>query len=85
MTLGDAGLCVAGAEETVMLENFDNRVVDITGAGDALAAAFLEARLRGCDPATAGRRALAAARLTVETLDSVSPALTPGALDRLAS
>jgi pseudouridine kinase len=85
MTLGDAGLCVAGAEETVMLENFDNRVVDITGAGDALAAAFLEARLRGCDPATAGRRALAAARLTVETLDSVSPALTPGVLDRLAS
>jgi pseudouridine kinase len=85
MTLGDAGICVAGAEETVMLENFDNRVVDITGAGDALAAAFLEARLRGCDPATAGRRALAAARLTVETLDSVSPALTPGALDRLAS
>jgi sugar/nucleoside kinase (ribokinase family) len=76
---------VAGAEETVMLENFDNRVVDITGAGDALAAAFLEACLRGCDPATAGRRALAAARLTVETLDSVSPALTPGALDRLAS
>jgi pseudouridine kinase len=85
MTLGDAGICVAGAEETVMLENFDNRVVDITGAGDALAAAFLEARLRGCDPATAGRRALAAARLTVETLDSVSPALTPGVLDRLAS
>jgi pseudouridine kinase len=85
MTLGDAGICVAGAEETVMLENFDNRVVDITGAGDALAAAFLEACLRGCDPATAGRRALAAARLTVETLDSVSPALTPGALDRLAS
>ena len=85
MTLGDAGICVAGAEETVMLENFDNRVVDITGAGDALAAAFLEACLRGCDPATAGRRALAAARLTVETLDSVSPALTPGVLDRLAS
>ena len=95
MTLGDAGICVAhsddagakeaGAKETVMLENFDNRVVDITGAGDALAAAFLEACLRGCDPATAGRRALAAARLTVETLDSVSPVLTPDALDRLAS
>ncbi|MGF1631362.1 MAG: PfkB family carbohydrate kinase [Kiloniellaceae bacterium] len=90
MTLGDAGICVAwrnatAEKETAMLESFDNRVVDITGAGDALAAAFLEARLRGCDPTVAGRRALAAARLTVETLDSVSPALTSDALDRLAS
>ncbi|GAB4376233.1 MAG: hypothetical protein Kow00114_39840 [Kiloniellaceae bacterium] len=47
MTLGGAGLCLATQEETLMLENFDNRVVDITGAGDALAAAYLEARLRG--------------------------------------
>jgi len=90
MTLGDAGLCVAtrmeaGVKETVMLENFDNRVVDITGAGDALAAAYLEARLRGVAPAAAGRRALAAAQLTVASEESVSPALTPAALDRLVT
>ncbi|MGD1876348.1 MAG: PfkB family carbohydrate kinase [Kiloniellaceae bacterium] len=85
MTLGDAGLCVAGEKETVMLENFDNRVVDITGAGDALAAAYLEARLRGVDPLSAGRRALAAAQLTVAVEDSVSPQLSPAALDRAVS
>jgi pseudouridine kinase len=85
MTLGDAGLCIAAGEESVMLENFENRIVDITGAGDALAAAYLEARLRGLDPGPAGRRALAAAQLTVATTESVSPALSPAALDRLAA
>ena len=85
MTLGGAGICVAAAEESVMLEALDNRVVDITGAGDALAAAFLEARLRGCDPTAAGRRALAAAKLTVASEDSVSRQLSPQALDRLVA
>lgn len=85
MTLGEAGLCIAGKEETVVLENFDNRVVDITGAGDALAAAYLEARLRGIGFAAAGRRALAAAQLTVASTESVSPELSPAALDRLVT
>ncbi|MEQ9606735.1 MAG: PfkB family carbohydrate kinase [Kiloniellaceae bacterium] len=85
MTLGGAGLCVATRKETMMLENLDNRVVDITGAGDALAAAYLEARLRGVAPAAAGRRALAAAHLTVASEASVSPLLSPAALDRLVT
>lgn len=83
MTLGAAGLCVAQEEETVVLQNLENRVVEITGAGDALAAAYLEARLRGVAPAAAGRRALAAAQLTVACAESVNPGLTPAALDRL--
>ncbi|WP_340119354.1 PfkB family carbohydrate kinase [Pelagibius sp. 7325] len=85
MTLGGEGLCVATEKETLMLENLDNRVVDITGAGDALAAAYLEARLRGVPPAAAGRRALAAAHLTVACEESVNPALSPAALDRLVT
>jgi pseudouridine kinase len=85
MTLGAAGICVAGAEESIMLETLDNRVVDITGAGDALAATYLEARLRGCDPTAAGRRALAAAKLTVASEESVSRQLSPQALDRLVA
>jgi pseudouridine kinase len=83
MTLGGAGLCVAAGEEVVRLGTMENRVVDITGAGDAVAATYLEARLSGCDPAAAGRRALAAASLTVATEESVSPDLTPETLDRL--
>jgi sugar/nucleoside kinase (ribokinase family) len=85
MTLGGDGLCVATKEGCFMLESLENRVVDITGAGDALAATYLEARLREVAPDAAGRRALAAAHLTVATEESVSPDLTPAALDRLVS
>lgn len=85
MTLGAAGLCLATEEETLVLPSFENRVVDITGAGDALAAAYLEARLRGLGLAAAGRRALAAAQLTVACEESVSRALTAQALDRLVA
>src|SRR3546814_6412578 len=83
MTLGAAGICVANEKETILLPSLESRMVDITGAGDALAAAYLDARLRGLAAAAAGRRALAAAQLTVACADSVSPALSPQALDRL--
>lgn len=85
ITLGREGIYLARQEEALMLQNFESRLRDVTGAGDALAAAFLEARLKDCDLATAGRRALAAAQLTVESYDSVSPELTPENLERLAS
>lgn len=81
MTLGAAGLCIAAEGETLSLAGAAAEVVDITGAGDALAAAYLEARLRGVAPAAAGRRALAAAALTVACEDSVCPGLTPALLD----
>jgi pseudouridine kinase len=85
MTLGGEGICVAGKGETLVLPNLETRLRDVTGAGDALAAAFLEARLRGCGLAVAAARALAAARLTLETFDSVSAEMSPRALDALAS
>ena len=84
ITLGPAGLCLATKEGTTMLENAAtgaDTLVDITGAGDALAAAYLEARLRGIAPEAAGRRALTAARLTLATEQSVSPALSRAVLD----
>lgn len=85
VTLGAAGLCLAAAGEAVSLPGRPGPLRDVTGAGDALAAAYLEARLRGLDPPTAGRRALAAARLTIDSDDSVSPLLTPQKLEELAS
>src|SRR3546814_13199022 len=57
MTLGAAGICVANEKETIVLPSLETRVVDITGAGDDLGAAYLAARLRGLDAALAGRRA----------------------------
>ncbi len=85
VTLGAAGLCLAAEGDSVSLPGRPGRLRDVTGAGDALAAAYLEARLRGLDPPAAGRRALAAARLTIESDDSVSPQLTPQRLEELAS
>src|SRR5690606_2080114 len=82
-TLGAAGIAVAKGKETLVLPTMEGRIVDITGAGDALAAAYLEARLRGRGPAEAARRALAAARLTVACAESVSPEMSSAALDRM--
>lgn len=84
LTLGGAGLMVAAAGQHRHLESPNRPLRDVTGAGDALAAAYLEARLRGLGPEAAGRRALAAARLTLESPQSVSPALSPERLERLA-
>ncbi len=85
ITLGGAGICLAADGELLRLPIEETPLVDVTGAGDALAAAFLEARLRGVELAAAGRRALAAARLTVATDDSVSTALTPETLEQMAT
>lgn len=85
LTLGAAGICLAGGTAVVELPILPCRLVDVTGAGDALAAAFLAARLEGRDLESAGRRALAAARLTVETTDSVSAELTPERLEQITA
>ena len=84
ITLGEKGVCLADSNESLVLHGIQGRLQDVTGAGDALAAVFLAARLRGLGLAAAGRRALAAARLTVESEDSVSPRLTPQILEELA-
>ncbi len=85
ITLGAAGICLAAGGAVVELPNLPCRLVDVTGAGDALAAAFLAARLQGRDLEGAGRRALAAARLTVETPESVCAELTPERLEQITA
>ncbi len=83
MTLGAEGACFAAGDQVVSLPAPAARLVDVTGAGDALGAVFLEGRLCGLDLETAGRRALAAAHLTVEAAESVSPQLSPERLEEL--
>ena len=50
-------------------------VVDVTGAGDAMLAAFCHSVLAGADPVTAARRGHAAAALTVASPATVRPDL----------
>ncbi|MEO3431302.1 PfkB family carbohydrate kinase [Pelagibius sp. CAU 1746] len=85
ITLGEAGICLAGGGAVLELAKLPGPLTDVTGAGDALAAAFLAARLEGRDLESAGRRALAAARLTVESNDSVSAELTPEKLEQITA
>ncbi|MGF1646984.1 MAG: carbohydrate kinase family protein [Kineosporiaceae bacterium] len=55
-------------------------VVDVTGAGDAMLAAFVHALLRGADPVAAVHHGHAAAGITVATADTVRSDLTPAVL-----
>jgi pseudouridine kinase len=51
-------------------------VVDVTGAGDAMLAAFCHGVLSGDDPVTAARLGHAAAALTVAVPETVRPDLS---------
>ncbi|WP_420349661.1 PfkB family carbohydrate kinase [Pelagibius sp.] len=85
VTLGAGGLLAATPAEVLRLDSLPGPLRDVTGAGDALAAAFLDARLRGWSLTVAARRALAAARVTIDCAESVSESLTPETLDQMMS
>ncbi|WP_299399877.1 PfkB family carbohydrate kinase [Pelagibius sp.] len=85
VTLGAEGLLAATPDAVLHLQSLPGPLCDVTGAGDALAAAFLDARLRGLSLDAAARRALGAARLTVECAQSVNATLTPETLDQMMS
>jgi pseudouridine kinase len=55
--------------------------VDVTGAGDAMTAAFVHALLRQDSPSDAARFGQMAAALTVASPDTVRPDLTPQLID----
>jgi pseudouridine kinase len=84
--MGSEGIYVHSVERGRFLPVIPaKRVLDVTGAGDALVAGYAYAMLSGAsdDPALYG---LAAASLTVETENSVAEDLTPGRLlERLHS
>jgi pseudouridine kinase len=76
VTLGDEGVYLHSAGHGRLLRAIPaKKVLDVTGAGDALVAGYAYAMLAGSehDPALFG---LAAASLTVETEDSVARDLT---------
>ena len=78
--LGPAGSLLCSPSGVVPLEAVApakaGDVADVTGAGDAMTAAFCHALLTGSDPAEAAAYGHAAAALTVATTDTVRPDLT---------
>jgi pseudouridine kinase len=67
-------MCSRG-EEPVHLDAVPARVVDVTGAGDAMLAAWVAAWLGGADPVAAARAGHRAAAATVESSHTVRPDL----------
>jgi pseudouridine kinase len=76
-------MCSRG-DEPVHLAAAPATVVDVTGAGDAMLAAWVAAWLRGADPVTAARVGHRAAAATIESLHTVRPDLADVLADVLA-
>ncbi len=73
---GPDGSRLAMPDRVVELASLPTAVVDVTGAGDAMLAAWCHAWLTGSDPAAAAEYAHAAAALTVAGPHTVRPDLT---------
>ncbi|WP_052002949.1 carbohydrate kinase family protein [Microvirga sp. BSC39] len=85
LTLGEAGLIVADRSGIHRIGAVGAKIVDATGAGDALIAATLVALLKGRSLAEAARLGAAAAALTVESTASVRPDLSFALLEATLS
>ncbi len=72
VTLGASGIVYADADLTRYAPAYPAKVVDTTGAGDALAATFLMCHLEGCKLDETLRRSVRAAARTVECEESVN-------------
>ncbi|MXV18252.1 carbohydrate kinase [Deinococcus xianganensis] len=77
---GAAGSLLSGPDGVTELPALPAEVRDVTGAGDAMLAAFLAALASGLPPVDAARHGHAAAAITVESDHAVSPTLTPAAI-----
>jgi ribokinase len=65
ITLGGNGALLHGAQQSVHIPGFKVKVIETTGAGDALNGGFAVALAEGMDPATAARFGCATAALSV--------------------
>jgi len=76
ITLGPSGIIYCGPEASLQLPAYPARVVDTTGAGDALCSAFLYFRLSGYGIQESLECGLTAAALTIESESTVCPDLS---------
>lgn len=81
VTFGARGLAYADETRSLYQPARPVNLIDATGAGDALAAALLEALIRDTPIDLCLKRGLAAAALTCESEDSVSSLMSPSAIE----
>ena len=80
LSLGEAGLITSSADSQTRLNALPTRVVDVTGAGDALIAGTLYRLLEGANLTDACRTGQKLAQLTLITPHSVYPQLSSQSL-----
>lgn len=82
ITLGERGVCCADRDEVRFMAATPVQMTNATGAGDAFTAAMVWAMLHGMDLFASARAGMAAAALTVEAEETVSPLMTEAAVRR---
>lgn len=82
LTMGARGVCCADAHGTHILPGGHPRVVNATGAGDAFTAALAWARLQNLSLAETALAGMAAATIAMESMETVSPEMSPERLER---
>ncbi len=80
ITLGEDGVCAVGDGCSCALPAIPTRVVDVTGAGDALVAGVIFGLMQSLPLRDAIRLGVAAATMTIETTETVNPHLTSSAV-----
>jgi len=80
--LGARGSLLSGPRTRTSLASLPGPVADVTGAGDAMVAAFCHAVLRGDEPAAAAAYAHRAAALTIASAHTVRPDLSDALVRR---
>jgi len=76
VTMGAAGIAVAGIDASASFEAVEAKAIDMTGAGDAMIAGTLHRVIAGDDIHTAARIGALVATLTTESAASVHPELS---------
>ena len=85
VTLGSGGILAADSRAIELIPPCPAQVRNATGAGDAFMAALVWSFLRQEPFSAACRAAAAAAAITIESPETVSPALSPDAIRRRIS
>jgi len=80
ISLGAEGVLAADHSGRLRLTCFPGKTVNATGCGDAFMAASIWAHLQGADLEDTARAGLAASSITMESMETISPAMSEDAL-----
>jgi len=78
---GAGGMVVCDGGESFRVGCVPTVLVNATGGGDAGMAALADSFVRGCSAEMSARRAMAAGSIAVESADTISPLMSPEAIE----